>query len=105
MEHFSLEKLRKNHYPRTCQTRRDQLHHRGNFTKLYEGIAAKRIYSEAFKIAARTIQNKGIQILSEERFNGVRPYRVPFERFIGELYKHMGYRVKWERCQWKMCYT
>jgi hypothetical protein len=61
--------------------------------KLYEGISTKKICSEAFRLirsqsnsnAARYYVKKGIMELGPSGF--------PFEKFIGELFKHQGYFI------------
>lgn len=62
--------------------------------KLYQGISTKKIYSEAFRLlrnqskphAARYYLKRGIMELGPSGF--------PFEKFIGELFKHLGYTVQ-----------
>jgi len=62
--------------------------------KLYQGISTKKIYSEAFRLlrnqskphAARYYLKKGIMELGPSGF--------PFEKFVGELFKHFGYTVQ-----------
>lgn len=62
--------------------------------KLYQGISTKKIYSEAFRLlrhqskphAARYYLKKGIMELGPSGF--------PFEKFVGELFKHQGYTVE-----------
>lgn len=62
--------------------------------KLYQGISTKKIYSEAFRLlrnqskphAARYYLKRGIMELGPSGF--------PFEKFIGELFKHQGYTVQ-----------
>jgi hypothetical protein len=62
--------------------------------KLYQGISTKKIYSEAFRLlrnqskphAARFYLKRGIMELGPSGF--------PFEKFVGELFKHLGYTVQ-----------
>ena len=62
--------------------------------KLYQGISTKKIYSEAFRLlrhqskphAARYYLKRGIMELGPSGF--------PFEKFVGELFKHQGYEVQ-----------
>jgi len=62
--------------------------------KLYQGISTKKIYSDAFRLlrnqskphAARYYLKRGIMELGPSGF--------PFEKFIGELFKHQGYMVQ-----------
>ncbi len=61
---------------------------------LYKGISTKKIHSEAFRLlrvqsksnAARYYVKKGIMELGPSGF--------PFEKFIGELFKQMGYEIQ-----------
>ncbi len=62
--------------------------------RLYQGISTNKIYSEAFRLlrsrskshAARYYLKKGIMELG--------PSGYPFEKFIGEIFKHQGYTVE-----------
>ena len=62
--------------------------------KLYQGISTQKIYGQAFRLlrhhskdhAARYYLKKGIMELGPSGF--------PFEKFIGELFKHQGYTVE-----------
>ena len=62
--------------------------------KLYQGISTKNIYSEAFRLlrnqskphAARYYLKRGIMELGPSGF--------PFEKFVGEIFKNLGYAVQ-----------
>ena len=62
--------------------------------RLYQGISTQKIYSEAFRLlrgqsksnAARYYLKKGIMDLGPSGF--------PFEKFVGELFRHQGYAVQ-----------
>lgn len=63
-------------------------------TKIHPGISTQKIYSEAFKLlrqrskphAARYYLKRGIMELGPSGF--------PFEKFIGELFKHRGFSIQ-----------
>jgi hypothetical protein len=93
-EPFSIKKLRNSLARAKATSEEINLITEALIPKLYQGISTKKIYSDAFRLlrnqskphAARYYLKKGIMELGPSGF--------PFEKFVGELFKHLGYSVQ-----------
>ncbi len=94
VEHFSLEKLKKSLSRAHANPEEINSIIEAILPKLYEGITTKRIYSEAFKLLRGQSRTKASRYYLKRGLMEFGPTGFPFERFIGELYKHMGYQVE-----------
>lgn len=75
-EQFSLDKLKKSLSRAHATSEEINAITEALLPKLYEGITTKKIYSEAFSTAARTIKAKSRAVLPEKRVNGLWSYRI-----------------------------
>jgi hypothetical protein len=93
-EEFSLDKLK------NSLTRANATHEEINaiteamLPKLYEGITTKKIYSEAFRLLRGQSKIKAARYYLKKGLMDFGPTGFPFERFVGEIYKHLGYSVQ-----------
>lgn len=62
--------------------------------KLYEGISTKKIYSEAFRLLRRQSKPHAARYYLKRGIMELGPSGFPFEKFVGELFKHLGYTVQ-----------
>jgi hypothetical protein len=62
--------------------------------KLYQGIPTKQIYKWAFGSLKRRSSDVAARYQLKRAIMDFGPSGFPFERFIGELYRRMGYRTK-----------
>ncbi len=62
--------------------------------QLCEGISSKRIYQEAFKLLRNYSRAKASRYNLKRGLMEFGPTGFPFERFVGELFKHKGYIVE-----------
>ena len=61
--------------------------------KLYQGISTQKIYSEAFRLLRHHSKNHAARYHLKRGIMELGPSGFPFEKFIGELFKHQGYTV------------
>jgi len=93
-EPFSIKKLRNSLARAKATSEEINVIIEALIPKLYDGVSTKIIYSQAFRLlrnqskphAARYYLKKGIMELGPSGF--------PFEKFVGELFKHLGYTVQ-----------
>jgi hypothetical protein len=62
--------------------------------KLYQGISTKKIYSEAFRLLRNKPKPYAARYYLKRGIGELGPSGFPFEKFIGELLKHQGYKVQ-----------
>ena len=62
--------------------------------KLYKGISTQKIYSEAFRLLRNQSKNHAGRYYLKRGIMELGPSGFPFETFIGELFKHQGYKVQ-----------
>lgn len=62
--------------------------------KLYHGISTQKIYSEAFRLLRQYSKNHASRYYLKRGIMELGPSGFPFEKFIGELFKHQGYSVE-----------
>jgi len=63
------------------------------FGEVYEGISTKRIYQIAYKILKKRSQNAAGRYRLKKAIFDLGPSGYPFEKFIGRLFEHQGYKV------------
>lgn len=73
--------------------------------KLYEGITTKKIYSEAFKLLRGHSRTKASRYYLKKGLMEFGPTGFPFERFMGEVFKHKGYHVQIDKIVKGKCVT
>ncbi len=73
--------------------------------QLCEGVSSKHIYQEAFKLLRRRSRAKASRYYLKRGLMEFGPTGFPFERFIGELFKHKGYLVKIDTIVQGKCVT
>ena len=94
VELFSVDKLRSSLKKANATDAECEEIIKSILTKIHPGISTQKIYSEAFKLlrqrskphAARYYLKRGIMELGPSGF--------PFEKFIGELFKHRGFSIQ-----------
>jgi hypothetical protein len=62
--------------------------------KLYQGISTKKIYSEAFRLLRNQSKPHAARYYLKRAIMELGPSGFPFEKFIGELFKHQGHKVQ-----------
>jgi hypothetical protein len=62
--------------------------------KLYEGISTKKIYSEAFRLLRRQSKPNAARYYLKKGIMELGPSGFPFEKFVGEIFKNLGYAVQ-----------
>ena len=62
--------------------------------KLYNGISTQKIYSEAFRLLRNHSKDHAARYYLKKGMMELGPSGFPFEKFIGELFKHRGYTVQ-----------
>ena len=93
-EFFSIEKL-KNSLMRAHATNEEIQNIVDTLLpKLYENISTKKIYTEAFKLLRSYSRTKASRYQLKRGLMEFGPTGFPFERFVGELFKHQGYNVQ-----------
>lgn len=94
IEPFSIKKLR-NSLERAKATSEeinsiiDEL-----LPKLYQEISTKEIYSKAFRLLRNQSKPHTARYYLKRGIMELGPSGFPFEKFIGELFKHQGYIVQ-----------
>ncbi len=62
--------------------------------KLYQGISTQKIYGEAFRLLRHHSKDHAARYYLKRGIMELGPSGFPFEKFIGELFKHQGYTVE-----------
>ena len=62
--------------------------------KLYQGISTQKIYKEAFRLLRHHSKHHAARYHLKRGMMELGPSGFPFEKFIGELFKHQGYTVE-----------
>ena len=93
-EQFSLDKLKKSLSRAHATSEEINAITEALLPKLYEGITTKKIYSEAFRLLRGQSKPKAARYYLKKGLMDFGPTGFPFERFMGEIYKHLGYRVQ-----------
>jgi len=93
-EPFSIKKLRNSlgrakATPEEINSIIDEL-----LPKLYQGISTKKIYSEAFRLLRNQSKPHAACYYLKRGIMELGPSGFPFEKFIGELFKHQGFTVQ-----------
>lgn len=61
---------------------------------LYDGITTKKIYARAFSLLRRKNRVNAFRYKLKQALYELGPTGYPFEQFVGEIFKHKGYRVE-----------
>lgn len=62
--------------------------------KLYQHITTKKIYSEAFRMLRKRSRSNAARYNLKQGMLELGPTGFPFEKFMGEIFKHLGYKVQ-----------
>ncbi len=93
-EQFSLDKLKNSLTRAHASIEEINAITEALLPKLYEGITTKKIYSEAFRLLRGQSNIKAARYYLKKGLMDFGPTGFPFERFVGEIYKHLGYSVQ-----------
>lgn len=63
-------------------------------TMLYPGISTKKIYRRAYSLLRKTSSHLAAKYKLKKAIQELGPSGFPFEKFIGQILKHEGYRVQ-----------
>ena len=62
--------------------------------KLYNGISTQKIYTEAFRLLRKRSKNNAARFHLKKGIMELGPSGFPFEKLIGEVFKHQGFTVQ-----------
>ncbi len=91
---FSTAKLRKSLQKAGANHNQIEEVIEGVSSKLFHGITTKNIYKAAFNILKNSSRNLAAKYHLKTAIMELGPSGYPFEKFIGEIFKHQGYSTK-----------
>lgn len=90
---FSEEKLRNSLRRSGAKEEQVEIIVNDIYNRLYEGISTKEIYSQAFKMLKGTARHTAAKYQLKKAIMDLGPSGFPFEKFVAEIFRHLGYSV------------
>jgi hypothetical protein len=104
-EPFSIQKLRDSLAKSKASPRQiDQIIHSLG-PKLSDGITTKKIFREAYRLLHHQSKSGAARYHLKQGMLDLGPSGFPFEKYVGELFKHLGYNIQTNQILQGKCVT